>query len=309
MKEELKKIFDKAEKYVYRNARYLDVARWNYHFHDGNPDQVIEALLAYQNPDGGFGNRLEADLQIPDSTPIGTWTAITMLRELDFPVKSIQIVKKIIGYLESTSDFNGNVWTASIPNIGDYPHAPWWGYSKDNGYMQYNPTAEFVGIILRFGNPDSKIYHKALSILNDMTTAVTKDDFVIGAHELCNFLYMIDDIEKSGNGNLVPIEFKNFIRSKVPQYIEKDKSKYSESNYFTGPSFYITSKESRFYNDSKDIVDFYCEYLINAFKEEGYWDINWAWGEEPVQSDSLRDWRGAVTVNNMAYLKEFYGEE
>lgn len=305
MNSDLKVIFEKAERYIYRNARYLDVARWNYHFHLGDPNEVIKALHTYQNTDGGFGHRLEADIQTPESTPIGTWTAITMLRELDFPVMSIRIIKNIIKYLDQTPDFNGKLWTTVNPRVSEYPHAPWWGYSADNGFMQYNPTAEFIGIILRFGNPESAIYEKALKLLEEMIQTVNGPHFEIGAHELSNFLYMLDDLEVSGKGDLVPDSFKEYIRNKVPNFIEMDKDKYTETNYFTGPNYYIHSRESLFYKDLKGICDYYCSYLLKSFKDDGYWDINWTWGNEPVPNDSLRDWRGAITVNNMVFLNNF----
>ncbi|MNR68891.1 hypothetical protein D3C85_1937540 [compost metagenome] len=38
--------------WVYRNARPLDLARWKYHFENGDPGDVLEALAAYQNEDG-----------------------------------------------------------------------------------------------------------------------------------------------------------------------------------------------------------------------------------------------------------------
>lgn len=57
----------KDEKYlpkstsVYRNARPLDFARWQYHFENGGKEAVLRALSYYQNKDGGFGYALELD--------------------------------------------------------------------------------------------------------------------------------------------------------------------------------------------------------------------------------------------------------
>ena len=53
--------FEKARTFVYRNARPLDLAIWQYHFENGSKEAVMHALSAYQNPDGGFGHGLEAD--------------------------------------------------------------------------------------------------------------------------------------------------------------------------------------------------------------------------------------------------------
>ena len=73
-----------ARTFIYRNARPLDIARWQYHFDGGSKEAVLTALAAYQNEDGGFGHALEPDCWNPNSAPIQTWTATEVLREIDF---------------------------------------------------------------------------------------------------------------------------------------------------------------------------------------------------------------------------------
>lgn len=75
--------FQNARKFIYRNARPLDLARWQYHFENGSAEAVINALSYYQNDDGGFGYALEADAWNPNSSPIQTWTATEILREIN----------------------------------------------------------------------------------------------------------------------------------------------------------------------------------------------------------------------------------
>ena len=48
-------VFEKARGFVYRNARPLELARWRFHFENGSADDVVTALSAFQNEDGGFG--------------------------------------------------------------------------------------------------------------------------------------------------------------------------------------------------------------------------------------------------------------
>lgn len=52
------KTFDKARKYMYRNARPLDLARFQYHFESGSKEAVMNVLSYYQNEDGGFGHNI-----------------------------------------------------------------------------------------------------------------------------------------------------------------------------------------------------------------------------------------------------------
>lgn len=53
--------FEKARKFIYKNARPLDLARWQYHFENGSREAVLQALQVYQNEDGGYGHGLEPD--------------------------------------------------------------------------------------------------------------------------------------------------------------------------------------------------------------------------------------------------------
>ena len=146
-----KTIYEKARTFIYRNARPLDIARWQYHFESGNEplvrckDAVLTALAAYQNEDGGFGHALEPDCWNPNSAPIQTWTAMEILREIDFTDRTHPVIQGILRYLENTQDFNSHYWYANVKTNNDFPRAPWWGYSEEPEHRlnSYNPTARF----------------------------------------------------------------------------------------------------------------------------------------------------------------------
>lgn len=61
----MKEIVQKAKNFIYRNARPLDFARWQYHFENGRAEDAINVLSHYQNEDGGFGHALEPDFRMP----------------------------------------------------------------------------------------------------------------------------------------------------------------------------------------------------------------------------------------------------
>ena len=83
--------FDAIRRWMHRNARPLDLARWQYHFESGSAEAVLQSLSAYQNEDGGFGHGLEADCWNPASAPMQTWAAACILRELKRPRRSIRL--------------------------------------------------------------------------------------------------------------------------------------------------------------------------------------------------------------------------
>ena len=51
-----KEVFEKARNFMYRNARPLDLARFQYHFENSDKEAVMNVLSYYQNADGGCGH-------------------------------------------------------------------------------------------------------------------------------------------------------------------------------------------------------------------------------------------------------------
>ena len=56
--------FEKARRFIYRNARPVDLARWQYHFENGSKEAVMNALWAYQNPDAALETVLKRIISI-----------------------------------------------------------------------------------------------------------------------------------------------------------------------------------------------------------------------------------------------------
>ena len=54
-----KDMFQKTKSWITRNARSLEMVRWEYLFENGSKEKVIRCLWAFQNEDGGFGHRQE----------------------------------------------------------------------------------------------------------------------------------------------------------------------------------------------------------------------------------------------------------
>ena len=48
--------YNEIKTWMYRNARHVELCLWQYFFEDGDKKAVADALLSYQNEDGGFGH-------------------------------------------------------------------------------------------------------------------------------------------------------------------------------------------------------------------------------------------------------------
>lgn len=98
-------LFERVRSFIYRNARPLDLARWQYHFDKGSKEAVLTALACYQNTDGGFGHALEPDAWNPESSPVQTWAATEVLREISLTDRDHPIIQGILHYLASGQDY------------------------------------------------------------------------------------------------------------------------------------------------------------------------------------------------------------
>lgn len=83
-------------------SRDLEKYLYEYYFEEGTSENIVKELKRYQNEDGGFGNALESDFRLPDSSPMATSIGIRILSEIEEIKDTKDIIKSSIGYLEST---------------------------------------------------------------------------------------------------------------------------------------------------------------------------------------------------------------
>ena len=74
--------FQQIRRWVLRNGRPLEWARWQALFEGGSRNQAAEVLSGYQNADGGFGWGLEPDCMNPKSSPYQTGSALALAEAL-----------------------------------------------------------------------------------------------------------------------------------------------------------------------------------------------------------------------------------
>ncbi len=65
-----------ARRFVDTTGRALDQHLFAALFDGGDASGVVSALVAYRNPDGGFGHGLEPDKLAPDSQPLDVELAL-----------------------------------------------------------------------------------------------------------------------------------------------------------------------------------------------------------------------------------------
>lgn len=71
-----------AVSFVATHARILEMRRLHLLLGEGSPDDVLAALDAYRNPDGGYGWALEPDLRSTKSQPVAAMHALEVLADV-----------------------------------------------------------------------------------------------------------------------------------------------------------------------------------------------------------------------------------
>lgn len=300
-------IFEKSKKFIYRNARPIDIARWNYLFEEGDKQEVIKYLKAYQNSDGGFANALEPDCWNQKSTPMQTWVATKIIKEIDLEDKSNSLITGILEYLVSKNEFDGHCWNGlnTVETNNDYPHAPWWSYTKTQE-TNYNPTASLIGFMLKYAVEESTTYRMACSLAKEAYDYFKKNFPLESMHEAACFVELYEYMKECDiHDQLELVEFKTLLQRQIKQVITYDTNLWSTA-YVCKPSMFISSKKSDFYVDNEDICCFESEFIKQTQNPDGTWNVTWSWNEFSEQwSVSKNWWKSDIIIKNMVYMKNY----
>ena len=298
--------FEKARAFIYRNARPLDIARWQYHFEGGSKEAVLSALSFYQNGDGGFGHALEPDSWNPNSSPIQTWVATEILREIDFIDNKHPIIKGVLRYLESGKDFNRDFWCNTVKSNNDYPHAPWWHTESDSTcHNSYNPTACLAGFIIRFADKNRELYFLGRHIAKGAFEAYVRYGLLDDMHTVLCYIRLMQYCEEAGALDVIDLSvLKEKLILQVRSSITQNTTEWKTS-YICKPSQFFTGQDSIFYADNKYISKYECEYIVKSQLEDGSWNIPWGWNGYPDEwAISKNWWKANGAILNILYLKE-----
>lgn len=296
--------FEKSRNFIYRNARPLDLARWQYHFEGGAIEAVLTTLAAYQNKDGGFGHALEPDAWNPNSAPMQTWTATEILREINITDNSHPIIQGVLHYLASGQEFDGQFWENAPQSNNDYPHAPWWHTASDSTCRHsYNPTACLAGFIIRFGDKNSELYALGCEIAQKAWESYIGQGLLNDMHTAGCYIRLLQYCEEAGVRDLINLAaLKDKLLLQVKSSITLITAEW-ETSYICKPSQFFNSRDSIFYADNKEIAQYECDFIVKTQLDDGSWNIPWGWNGYPEEwAISKNWWKSNGAISNMLYL-------
>ena len=297
-------MFHEVSRWMVRNAREVELALWRCHFEQGDPKAVADALLNYQNEDGGLGHALEPDCWNPGSTPIATWTGVKYMLAVGFADMEHPVYQGIWRYLSSGKDREEYGWRFSVPENDAWPRAPWWSYGEDNNRNNYaNVTVGLTAFILRYGR-DAALRTVAEGHAKRLVALLMDKGGASEALEGYDFLL----VAMADSGLHVPQEAWEMLRRRQNEAIGRDAAQWK--NYVPRPSRFIHDEHSPLYGGNEAIVQAEVDYLKSTRQNGGVWPITWTWfdmmpqyGAEFAISENW--WKAVVAIENMLFLKAF----
>lgn len=277
-------IFDRAAAFIWMNARLLDRRLFGYHFQGGAREDVLQALRAYQNPDGGFGQALEPDIRCPASQPVPVQHALEILDAVGFePV----MVERVCAYLQTITTAEGGVpWL--LPTANAYPRAPWWN-APGAPPAALNPTAAIVGLLYKNGFQHPWIEPAAAFCWAQIAELEATEIHDLGV--AFTFLSYAPDRERAEAqiARLAGLLLASDLVAEV-----------ANEGYVRKPLDWAPAPDHplrRYF--SPEAIAANLDYLVAAQQADGGWNISW-----PAISPACElEWRGWVTLNALRALQ------
>ena len=299
-------VYEKSRSFIYRSARPIDLAVFRHEFEGGSADEIIAALSAYQNPDGGFGHGIEPDNFNPPSVPMGAWKATEYIRAAGGLPAPHPMIAGILRYLDSGDGFDAErrQWMNTVPSNNGCPCAIWWKCPEDGGDFRYNPTAALAGFIVRYAEKGSGIYRKGVELVKEAAEWFIKNAPVEQHIARC-FITMYDDCKAAGEMPFDGGALLSRIDEVVDKSICRDPSRWHE--YLPRPSAFIDSRESRFYRpDLEDACLAECGFIEKTQNPDGSFNVPWSWCNDAPEWHIAENWcKAIIAIDNLRFLRGF----
>lgn len=287
-------IYDKVLPLVEEKSRMIDYYLIKSLF-ENQDDNIINELKKYQNADGGFGNGLEPDVQMPNSSILATTMAVKILDFIRNPTVKEGIVKDIVAYFEENYNKKDNRFLMVDKNVNDYPHAVWWNYEETDSVKDYgNPEPEVIGFLFENRKHLTKLNFS--NMINDVVEYIMSDAFLESdMHTLASvieFYKRVDDDVKNLVHDRIHLLVKKEIDAGIGKWDEYILEPYKI--YIQEPHFINTHLEELGMN-LKELIE-----QINNLEVEAKWQ--WYQYNE-VFEDVKHQWTGHIYFDMIRALR------
>jgi hypothetical protein len=289
----------RAERCIWLSARILERRRFEQLFRGGPAAPVIDALRAYQTPDGGFGHGIEPDFRGPVSQPLNTEFALRILLELPQPDRAL--LHDSVRYLKSITASDGGV-PNTLPSVREFPRAPWWEPVSDTPPGSLLPTAAFVGLLNGFKVDDpwlvkaSEFCWQALARLLERAAAANERiDRLTVAYEARAAITFLDSVPDRARAEKATAELGRALKAAKLIQIEPD-----PTTEIAQPLEYAPTPDSlaaRWFE--QNVFEAHLDAWVNAQQDHGGWNVPWMMFTPAAEPE----WRGIITIERLKTLR------
>jgi hypothetical protein len=275
-----------ADQFLAASGRVLDRRRFQRLFSGGQAGYVRDAVAAYRNPDGGFGQALEPDGRCPGTQPLAIEFALETLDEAD--AWDDGLVLGALGWLQANApEEGGAVFVAE--NIAGWPHAPWW-VPEDGGPASLITTGLLAGTLHGRG-----VRHPWLDRATELMWARIGELDQAGPYDLRAVAHFLDHVPDRDRAVKVFDQLAPMITS--PEVVTLDPEAPGEIHTPLDFAPRPGSLARRLFAPA--VIEAHLDHLARAQRDDGGWTVNWmAWS--PV---AAAEWRGSMTVTALARLR------
>lgn len=286
------------ETWIYKNARPLEIAKWNKIWGKCTDNAVLLEMLKYQNSDGGFGNAFEPDILLPQSSAIASAEAI--LTAFDFGLDiSGDWYKRLLNYFVSTTQNTLSYWEFVPKDIENYPHPPWWNYQPDTKFTP-NPCAIVAAAMLMYGDTGQKVLGSEIA---EKCIALLKSNEFMGDHDTYCMQRLFIALQKIGS-ELINEEVCKAMERRILSNVSYNPDEWM--SYVPQPLDLVDSPDSPWYCLLKNSVPDNVRFWLGNINNEGIWPPNFSWGSDtPVANTATKQWLGYFAIKRVRILKAF----
>jgi hypothetical protein len=283
--------FDAAAGFLAASARVLDRRLFERLFCGGAAGPVRDAVAAYRNADGGFGQALEPDCRAAASQPAAVEMALRIMDLAD--AWDERLVRDAIDWLVTIAPAEGGAAFIQ-PSVSEGPHAPWWVPAEGNppSLIQTGQVAALLyarGLAHPWLDGAARVMWSGIEKLTAGTGTEPNSYEMFG---VLAFLEHVPDRKRAEDAfdRVGPLLLSSGLVTLDPE---------AEGETF-GPLAFaaLPGSIARRLFDAPTI-DAHLDYLAGAQGEDGGWTFNWPSWSPAAESD----WRGFITVDALRVLR------
>ena len=281
-----------AERFLAANARVLEKRRFERLFAGGEAAPVRDAVAAYRNRDGGFGQALEPDTRCPGSQPLATDFALRAL--LDTDAWDAALAEGASSWLAATAPAGGGAVFVN-ESVKGWPHAPWM-VPEDGEPASLTCTGLLAGTLYaaapRHAAPEADPWlQQATGLIWSRIDALTTSN----PYEIRGLLWFLDNVPDRERAQAAVAKIGPMIFDQ--EMVALDPATPGEV-HFPLDFAPLPSSIARPLFDPP-VIEANLDHLAAAQLDDGGWMFNWmAWSPA-----AERDWRGHVTVDALRVLR------